>query len=383
MLFSPIQSCARTQLVSRRTPDGHVYWMDPCSGGRLISLRHFRRQVDAEAFAALWQQAKRRIPSDLRCPHCRHFFSAVFVPKQPTAMEIDVCVRCQFLWFDEGELAHLKRPEKVARFSEAKRDGFGGRSPSVALPPSREKYVAMREQAHLNYGSEWGILASPPEAWQWVPALMGMPLENRRRRFTDRPFVTWVGTAVVFFIGLLSFPHLQWAVEQYAFYPSEPTRRHGLTLVSSFFLHGGWAHLLGNLYFLNLFGDDVEDYLGPWRTLVLLAASTVGGNLAVAYFLSDQALPHIGASGGIAGVMAFYLSRFPRRRVSLFVLFRFFKMPVWFYGGIYLSLQLFGVTAEMAGRSEVSFLSHLGGIAAGLALFGLFVLPRGRLRPLT
>jgi membrane associated rhomboid family serine protease len=119
---------------------------------------------------------------------------------------------------------------------------------------------------------------------------------------------------VLTFIFTLS--NLHQIVMQFGLVPAELWRDGGITLITSFFLHGDLFHLIGNAYFLLIFGDNVEDQLGRWRyALVVLLAALAGDLLHVAADPRDT-VPCIGASGGISGVIVFYALKFPQARLE-------------------------------------------------------------------
>jgi len=152
------------------------------------------------------------------------------------------------------------------------------------------------------------------------------------------------------------------------------------TVLTSMFMHGSWMHLLGNMWFLWIFGNNIEDSMGRGRFVVFYLLS---GLLAtVAHVLSDpsSAVPTVGASGAISGVMGAYLLLYPRVRVhTLFVfvvLVRVFALPAWVVLAEWIVIQLFSGFASLgATGGGVAFWAHIGGFAAGLVLIKLFAKP--------
>jgi membrane associated rhomboid family serine protease len=144
---------------------------------------------------------------------------------------------------------------------------------------------------------------------------------------------------------------------------------------TSMFLHGGWMHLIGNMWFLWVFGDNVEDALGSFRYLFFyLFVGTVGA-LAQCYSLPASRAPMIGASGCVAGVLGAYVMLYPRARiVSLFLLFFTIELPAWVFLGLWFFGQFFLPTG-----SGVAWMAHVGGFLAGLGSVRL--LARTRPRP--
>ena len=151
--------------------------------------------------------------------------------------------------------------------------------------------------------------------------------------------------------------------------------RHGLaaltqgvswTAFTSVFLHGNLTHLLGNLYFLYIFGDNVESLFGRARFVTLfLGAGLVGVALELA-LTSATADPIVGASGGIAGIMAAYLWCFPRNKLFQMILFVQVKLPAWTYLVFWIGFQ--AVMGAFSTAHHVAWFSHIGGFVTGLAI---------------
>ncbi|KIG15437.1 rhomboid family serine protease [Enhygromyxa salina] len=136
------------------------------------------------------------------------------------------------------------------------------------------------------------------------------------------------------------------------------------TLATHWFLHGGWAHLLGNCYFLYIFGDNVETLFGRLRFALFFLGAAIVGGFAEVLLTQNTIAPIIGASGGIAGVMAAYLWCFPRNKLFQVVLFVQLKLPVWVYLFVWVGFQaVMGVFATS--DAGVAWFSHLFGFAFG------------------
>jgi membrane associated rhomboid family serine protease len=141
------------------------------------------------------------------------------------------------------------------------------------------------------------------------------------------------------------------------------------TLITSSFLHGNFLHLLGNMYFLYILGDNVEDALGRWRyTLLYLGCAVASSFMHVAIFPKSD-VPLVGASGAVFGVMAAYLLLYPTARLTMMFLFWQVKLPFWAWMGFYLVVQVLGATVTLPGQSVgIAYWGHLGGFLAGLLL---------------
>lgn len=156
-------------------------------------------------------------------------------------------------------------------------------------------------------------------------------------------------------------------------------RMGGLTweaLLTSMFLHGSWLHLIGNLWFLWIFGNNVEDSMGHGRFLLfyLLTGVVAAGS----HVVSDPSspLPMVGASGAISAIMGAYLVLYPRTRVhTLFIIIifiRIFPLPAWFFLLYWLLIQVASSAVQGPAGGGVAFWAHIGGFLAGLALIRLF-----------
>jgi membrane associated rhomboid family serine protease len=164
-----------------------------------------------------------------------------------------------------------------------------------------------------------------------------------------------------------------------------------VTLLTSMFLHGGWAHLLGNMWFLFIFGDNVEDRLGRLRYLVFYLVCGVLASLAhvavTEMFGQNDMIPSLGASGAISGVLGGYLLLFPTNRVTTLLLRILVDVPAYVAIGLWFVFQLvsgIGALGEGAKAGGVAYGAHIGGFVAGVVLIYPFQLgrtpPRRRVR---
>jgi membrane associated rhomboid family serine protease len=151
------------------------------------------------------------------------------------------------------------------------------------------------------------------------------------------------------------------------------------TLLTSLFLHGGLGHLLGNMLYLYIFGDNVEDALGHGRYLLFYLTCGVLASLShvVATFVTggNPYLPSLGASGAISGVLAAYISLFPAKRVRVLVFLFVMDVPAVVAIGLWFAFQLFSGIGMLGGGSQaggVAYAAHIGGFAAGLLLVRTF-----------
>ena len=189
------------------------------------------------------------------------------------------------------------------------------------------------------------------------------------------PYVTWAIIALNVVIFALTLPltgDMQTLWINGALYPAEVTQGHALHgLITHMFLHAGMMHLAGNMLFLWIFGDNLEEQLGHVGFLLLYLAGGLAAALAQIVAEPGATIPMVGASGAIAGVMGGYLLLFPRARVDVLfifiIFFRIFAIPAWVVRGVWFGMQLFNGTAS--GLTDgVAYWAHAGGFAAGLLL---------------
>jgi membrane associated rhomboid family serine protease len=202
------------------------------------------------------------------------------------------------------------------------------------------------------------------------------------------PVVTWglIGVNVwVFFYELTLGTEIEAFIRTWGFVPASyfaladiapaDWAERYVPLFSSMFLHGGWAHLIGNMIYLWIFGDNVEDRFGHFRYLAFYLVSGVAAALVQAHLHPDSTIPTVGASGAISGVLGAYLVLFPTARVftlvPLFLFFPVMEVPAALYLGFWFLMQLMSGTASLALAADaggVAWWAHVGGFAVGVVL---------------
>ena len=160
--------------------------------------------------------------------------------------------------------------------------------------------------------------------------------------------------------------------------PSGPSPIY-LTIFSSMFMHGSIVHLLGNMLFLWIFGNNVEDYLGRKKFVIFYLFCGIAAALAQIFINPDSKVPMVGASGAIAGVLGAYLLLYPRAKVTTVIIFGFFirliKIPAVVVLGFWIIYQfLYGISslAVRTGEGGVAWFAHIGGFICGVILIKLF-----------
>ena len=168
--------------------------------------------------------------------------------------------------------------------------------------------------------------------------------------------------------------------------PAFPHKNVYLAVLVSMFLHGSWLHVLGNMLFLWIFGDNVEDALGHLNFLVCYLAFGAVAGLAQFFMNPLSTIPNLGASGAIAGVLGFYLVLYPAARVltlfPLLILFWFFRVPAIIFLAFWFFLQTLSGVATLQQHTEggVAYWAHIGGFVVGLGL-GIFFRVLGKQAP--
>jgi len=161
-----------------------------------------------------------------------------------------------------------------------------------------------------------------------------------------------------------------------------------VTPVTAMFLHAGWLHIISNMLYLYIFGDNVEDMLGHGRYLAFYLLCGTISFLTQIFINPSSMIPNIGASGAVAGVLGAYFILFPGSRivtlVPIFFFFTMIEIPAFFFIGFWFLMQLLGGTAQLGVRNPfsggIAFWAHIGGFVSGILLLKLF-LPKWRIKP--
>jgi membrane associated rhomboid family serine protease len=205
------------------------------------------------------------------------------------------------------------------------------------------------------------------------------PLRDTQPSYS-KPVVTVILIVINILVFLFEFsldPYSQNAF--IATYGLVPDHFHFVNVLTSMFLHGGWMHVLGNMWFLWIFGDNIEDILGHGKYLVFYLLCGIAAGMTQTLFSPGSRVPMVGASGAIAGVMGAYLIKFPHSQIRtlLFIVFFIttFDVPAWvmliYWFGIQLLNGVGTVGSSAASQGGTAFLAHVGGFVAGILLVNL------------
>ena len=224
-----------------------------------------------------------------------------------------------------------------------------------------------------------------------------IPIRDDTPRFST-PYVTYFLIAlntVIFLwewsVGLESQQELNALIFQFGVVPRHVTAALEATgnvsladaflpILTSMFLHGSWLHIIGNMWVLWIFGDNIEDYLGHFPYLIFYLVCGIAASVAHILLNLESRVPSVGASGAIAGVMGAYFVLYPRARVltivPLIIFFTFWWLPAWIVLGYWFLLQLLSGAATsiaVTGQSGpgIAFWAHVGGFVTGILLIKL------------
>lgn len=218
-----------------------------------------------------------------------------------------------------------------------------------------------------------------------------LPIRDDQPRYST-PWVTWfliaLNLLIFFFEATLDRRSLNILISQFGLVPSHlaaflaGSPRYSLPalalpFLTSMFLHGSWMHVIGNMWFLYIFGDNVEDYLGHFKYLVFyILTGLIAMSTQVAINLHSTA-PNIGASGAIAGVLGAYFILYPRARVLTWFFVFVLWVPAWIILGYWFALQFLSGTAtaievQSQNAGGVAFWAHVGGFISGALLVKVF-----------
>ena len=280
------------------------------------------------------------------------------------------CKSCQLILFSRGFLQRAQ--------------------PAPTLSKAARRSVAIVSAAAMADRGKETVADSPPEFGKKAVSYLGMlltggiwggfglPFESGGKMLRRAPWATWSLCAVVGFLSWRAFGDLDDAAARFGVIPAEAARNLGGRFVTSFFVHEGWLHLLPNLYFLAVFGSNVEDSLGIGRFLLVVFLANLAGDFMHVTFHPDSEVALVGSSPGISGLMAYSALRHPRRKVGMLcwiwpfwrILWIRLSLRVAFF--LWLGWEIFRVNAGTIERGDASPWMHLGGISAGVFFWAIW-----------
>jgi len=344
----------------------------PHCGGTFFDRGELRETLDAvlttgEAPDARLQPDRRalavqRLQEHSRdCPRCAATMTKLNYCYDSNII-LDRCPRCEGIWADRGEVL------KCAQYRKG--------DPKLDRMTASMAENARRQQAFRDAAARGSAPMRPTYlgwAWWYLPALIPLGDDEPSRRL---PVVT-VGLLTVntvIFVGMVLRLSLEGRIGVFDTFGLIPSRvlsgEQAWGLLTGMFLHAGLFHLFGNMLFLWVFGDNVEDAFGRLRFLGFYLVCGLAAGLAHVVTNMGSELPCVGASGAISGVLGAYLVLYPRASIRTLVLGNLTEVPAYVYIGIWIALQvLYAVSYTAVGvQGGVAWFAHIGGFAAGLTL---------------
>lgn len=343
-------------------------------GGRSVAIETLAKVLSPLTFKRLIAGYKSsRSTSDRVCPSCGARMRQVSLTVLGTSKDIEVCGHSELAWFDSHEFENLPmtpEAETETRLPAHVQEALN------QIEVHHGRVVANRSTFRLDardFGFGWRKQGEEvPSMWKALLGLILLLPIKREHRIVTKPFLTWIMIALCFAISIYGFKHPAFQ-EKWALQSDDMFKYGGFTLISYFFLHGDWMHLLGNMYYLWFFGDAVEDELGTQNYVFTLAAGTVGSALLHGFFESRGYSLLVGASGGISTLGMIYMLRFPRAKLGFFLVVGWLRVPAYVLLAIWVAMQVDMAYDQVAGLTRVSALAHLGGAAVGLAAYFLLL----------
>lgn len=312
-----------------------------------------RRTADTRWATELWADARAGAATEVKaCPSCR----AGMIVGTSRELSLDVCKSCHLVWFDPGEYERAPvTPERGVRTLPS----------DVIESLARGRAAVVAAEYKIRYGREMTVA----EALPLVPGLAGLPLEEESRGLSRWPLVTWGVAVLLTALGVWSLLRPDRA-GSLGLIATDIDRSGGATLISATFVHATFFQLATNVYFLLVFGDNVEDFLGPATFWLLLFTGGVVGNVAHAVFASDSAATLMGASGAISAIAVFYALMFPSARLRVVRLLKWHTVPA-SAGLLFWLLAKLASTQPLFGRAEPSMWPYVGGALIGLIFWAV------------
>ncbi len=363
----------RKDLV-RENNSGTAFFRCPECGGRMVTMPAMRKRANGELANKIWNNSQYGLPpAGKSCPICSRNMCRTNLTAGGRQLELDVCRSCQLIWFDPGELDTIPVPEKPQE---------------EELPPRAREILAMhqirKDEEYVN--TVFNTSGDTPDnSLEYLAGLLGMPVKQSCSSSAAVPFVTYTAAVLCTAIFILTSGHTGNLIADWGFIPSNWSRHTGLTIFSSMFIHADLLHLLGNMYFLLIFGGDTERELGRVKYILLLLISGISALIFHSVIDPRSTVPCVGASGFISGIIAFFAVKFPRAKIS-FMIFRnisgigilgrrnWITLPAIAVFILWLLLQtwlgILSIDPAVSGTAGlgVAFFAHIGGTVPGLLL---------------
>ncbi len=350
------------QKLQQTNESGAIVFSCPSACGKYLTFAALRTLgTDNSSINTLWSNARNgNFRSGVPCPECRNKMRQLKIGTENISFDLDVCTGCCSLWFDSGELEH------IPRIRELHEDQLPQRAKEI-LALHKVENLSVSQPSAFSSGND----AEPDSRWKYIPLILGLPVEKESAHYRKLPFLTWslviICVCLFAYADFYDFNPVLW--QKLGFIPAQWDRFYGLTIVSSMFLHGGIWHLLGNIYYLLIFGDNVEICLGKVKYLLLILASSISAAAVYFFTAANPHIPCVGASGFISGVISCYAIMFPRAKLtfllsSKYLLYYCISIPAWFAAMVWIIYQAWMFFLNPA--SQTAYAAHIGGFIPGI-----------------
>ncbi|MGJ4789456.1 rhomboid family intramembrane serine protease [Leptospira koniambonensis] len=347
--------CSSLLIKKKSSTDSH-YACNSCEGkiySRFDFIRYYSGDIAKNLIQSLrGAEKKNSTPYNIKCPQCYNNFLQIQLFFKEEYHPIDYCNSCDYIWLDKSEIDVF----------------YKANSGSVTRKLEFEAYK-LKEHLEKDREVEVEYAESPKER---IYQILGLPIEKDYESLKKLALLTWSIAGICILFSIFNWLTTD-DLSQFGLLPSDPFRNFGLSFITSFFQHANLLHLLGNMYFLVIFGDNIENELGKIKTLILLVTAAIFGDLIDLIVRFDSNVPSIGASGGIAGFLTFYCLRFQNNKLSIsfpqnyrhWLERRYWNVKAPYFALYWIVAQLIGIFSI----SNINYTVHLSGAAIGILTY--------------
>ncbi|MFB0525013.1 MAG: rhomboid family intramembrane serine protease [Phycisphaerae bacterium] len=288
---------------------------------------------------------------DKICPHCElvmHRFNYCY----DSNVFLDKCPRCHGIWTDAEEVLKIAQYMKV--------------DPRI-VEIGEEIAIQIEKQEHIKELGQLGKdLSSRISRVVWFMPHLIIPISDE----VERERLPVITIAIILLCALVFLGEIFWIADAEGFLRSFgfiAGQFFSVGLITSMFLHGGLIHLIGNMYFLWLFGDNVEDRFTRLGYVTFYLCCGIAASVTHSIFNWHSTIPAVGASGAISGVMGAYMIFYPVAMIKVLFICRVVDVPAWMFLGTWFIFQLvFGLMHNNTGYSNIAWFAHIGGFICGV-----------------
>lgn len=367
-----------SRLIKARAGGGTL-WYSPGSDDRMLTVATARHFFGPDKTREIWMRSDRaETLSNTPCPCCHNPMRHTELPDWIGADTIDVCRTCRIFWLEAASFDEVPRGSQLLH----------ARGDSTLVKDLGEAYIE-----HYQIKSEKekitadGVIQEPDSVIENILGQLRLPLERSNRPTPEWPIVS--GATLALMLILQVFVTDQSLIEGLGFYPNDLLKNFGFNIFSNVFIHTSWFHLLANLYFAFILSDDVEDDLGSKKFLGFLGFTVVAEALVAALISGSRDIPHVGYSGVVMALFAYYGLQFPKAKIIWFLprihlansssargplfTWAWFQFRALWIAFFYFAADfIYYLAQEMNSKESVSFSGHIAGFLAGVLFWSLF-----------